>query len=118
MSRYRQGEIVTVPFRLSDGDVIDHPALVVSHDLVDFGTDIFYTILISTKNHHPEYSIEITNEMLTSPMDEQSYFVTHQLDKFESDSTYIRPFYPKRYLKDEYVEDVLNKVISVIFNLE
>ncbi|MCE5320107.1 MAG: type II toxin-antitoxin system PemK/MazF family toxin [Bacteroidales bacterium] len=113
-----QGEIVFVPFRLSDGEVIDHPALVVSQNLTDFGDDIFYAVLISTKNHHDEYTIEISDEMLTSPLKEKSYFVTHQLDKFVYKEIHGIDTRTKRFVKDEYIEGILNKVIETIFDMK
>lgn len=118
MSRVLQGEIVTVPFKTSDNRTLEHPALVISKNLTDFEKEIFYAVLISSENHNPEYSIEIKNEMLTSPMLEQSYFVMHQIDKFEYNSLYVRHFSPRRYVKPEHIEDILNKIISVIFDGE
>lgn len=118
MSKVLQGEIVTVPFKTSDNKTLEHPALVISKDLEDFGTEIFYAVLISTKNHHQEYCLEITNEMLTSPMSERSYFVTHQIEKFEYNPCIVRQYSPRRYLKSDYIEDVLNNIISVIFGME
>jgi len=113
-----QGEIVFVPFRLSDGSILDHPALVVSQGLIDFGDDIFYAVLISTKNHHDEYTIEIKNEMLTSPLDDKSYFVTHQLDKFVYKDLPKIHNGKKRFVKEEYIESILNKIIETIFNMK
>lgn len=118
MSRVLQGEIVTVPFKTSDNRTLEHPALVISKNLTDFEKEIFYAVLISSENHNPEYSIEIKNEMLTSPMLKQSYFITHQIDKFEYNSLFVRHFNPRRYLKEEYIEDILNSIISVIFGDE
>ncbi|MPN29001.1 hypothetical protein SDC9_176449 [bioreactor metagenome] len=56
--------------------------------------------------------------MLTSPMSERSYFVTHQIEKFEYNPCIVRQYSPRRYLKSDYIEDVLNNIISVIFGME
>ena len=54
-----QREIVEVPFLLPDGAVKNHPALVVSvPELQEEEDGLFYAVLISTKNHHPKYTIE------------------------------------------------------------
>ena len=38
---------------------------------------MIYVLLISSKNHHPEFTIKIENEWLSKPMSKQSYFITH-----------------------------------------
>lgn len=58
--RVRQREIVEVPCTLPDGRVIVHPGLVVSSDELQAVEDgLIYVLLISSKNHHPEYTIKI-----------------------------------------------------------
>ena len=64
----RQGEIVEVDFRLPDDSTKKHPALVVSNVIHDAQGDFIYAILISSKNINPQYTIEITPDMLTKPM--------------------------------------------------
>lgn len=38
---------------------------------------MIYVLLISSKNHHPDYTIKIEDEWLSKPMAKQSYFITH-----------------------------------------
>lgn len=94
----RQREIVEVPFVFPDGSILPHTALVVSNnDLQDDEGGLFYAVLISTKNHHPQYTIPIKNEWLNKPLGRQSFFVTHILNMFTTDmvmkssNTFIRP---------------------------
>lgn len=111
----RQGEIVEVSFRLPNEDLKPHPALVVSPIIPDTQGAFVYAILISSKNINPQYTIEITPEMVTKPMLRQSYFVTHILDKFEE--RYIMR-QNNNFVKPEYFDKVLEKIIHSIFGLD
>ena len=111
----KQGEIVEVPFRLQDEKIKPHPALVVSDVIQDELGDFFYAILISTENINPQYTIEISPEMLTKPLSEKSYFVTHLLDKFEEPRIMSRK---NCFVKTEYFDRVLQKIMKSIFNLD
>ena len=52
VAQVHQREIVEVPFTLPDGQILPHPALVISCDeLQDIEPGMFYAVLISTKNH-------------------------------------------------------------------
>lgn len=85
VKRVFQREIVEVPFLLPDGSNKHHPALVVSiPELQEEEDSMFYAVLISTKNHHPRYTIEIKPEDIVSEnkLLHQSYFVTHIISYF------------------------------------
>lgn len=80
-----QREIIEVPFLLPDGSNKRHPALVVSvPDLQQEEDGLFYAVLISTKNHHSRYTLEIKPEDIVSDnkLLHQSYFVTHMVTYF------------------------------------
>lgn len=63
VTRVEQREIEEVPFVMPDGQVLPHPALVISRDELQEDEDgMFYAVLISSKNHIPEYTIPIQNE--------------------------------------------------------
>lgn len=111
----RQGEIVEVDFRLPNDDLKPHPALVVSPIINDAQGDFVYAILISSQNINPQYTIEITPDMVTKPMLKQSYFVTHILDKFE-ERCITR--HNNNFIKPEYFDTVLEKIIHSIFGLD
>jgi len=56
VNKVRPGEIIEVPFLLPGGEFKAHPALVVSPcRLQDDEDGMFYAVLISTKNHLPQY---------------------------------------------------------------
>lgn len=96
----RQREIVDLNFYFpTENTFKPHPAVVVSSDdLHEAEEGMFYAILISTKNLHPDYTIEIREEDLTGEgLDKESYFVSHILgcfnlsQVFKSLKTYVKP---------------------------
>ena len=110
-----QREIVEVPFLLPDGSVKNHPALVVSvPELQEEEEGLFYAVLISTKNHHPKYTIEIKPEdIINQPIIERkSYFVTHIITYFLSRDIIQRKGY---FVTKSKFNDVVDIVISNIF---
>lgn len=116
VKRVFQREIIELPYTLPDGKVLVHPALVISNnELQDYEDGMFYAVLISSKNHYPELTIEIKNEWLNKPLSKQSFFVTHIISMFNVDDVITRY---NNYVKADYFDLVLNKVIGSIFALE
>lgn len=63
VTQVHQREIVEVPFTLPDGQILPHPALVLScDDLQNVEPGLFYAVLISSKNHYPQLTIPIQRE--------------------------------------------------------
>ena len=101
VTRVNQGEIVEVPFELPDGSILPHPALVLSNEyLQDYEDGLFYAVLISTKNHYPEFTIPIEDSWLNKPLSKSSFFVTHIIDQFNVDEVMKRS---NTYLKARYL---------------
>lgn len=112
----RVGEIVEVSFRFPDGQCLVHPAVVLSTSKLQIDEDgLFYAVLISSKNHFPEYTIEIKNEWLTSPLFKQSYFVTHFLQPFTEDEILK---HCNTSVRKPYIDMIISKTIKSIFNWE
>lgn len=110
------GEIVEVTFKFPGEGYKVHPALVVSgKGLQDDEDGMFYAVLISSKNYSPKYTVEIKEEWLTRPMPKQSYFVTHFMTYFSPDE--VSKSY-RTSVKSEYMDGILSKVISSIFELD
>lgn len=106
-----QGEIVEVPFLLPEGGTKFHPAMVIScPGLQDSGEDLIYAVLISTKNHYPQYTLELKKEWLNKPMGKQSYFVTHLVSFFRTKN--VRR--TNTFVKGEFVDIVISKIIKNI----
>jgi len=109
-----QREIIEVPFSLPDGQILVHPALVLSsEELQDYEDGMFYAVLISSKNHYPELTLEIKNEWLNKPLSKQSYFITHILSMFNVDDVMNRY---NNYIKDKYFDEILDKIIYTLFD--
>ena len=65
VAQVHQREIVEVPFTLPDGQILPHPALVLScDDLQNVEPGMFYAVLISSKNHYPQLTIPIQNDII------------------------------------------------------
>lgn len=112
VAQVHQREIVEVPFLLPDGKILPHPALVIScDDLQYIEPGMFYGVLISTKNHHPELTIPIQSEWLSSPLSQQSYFVTHIVSQFNCDDVITRH---NCFLRQPYFDKVINRIIGTI----
>ena len=118
VTRVHQRQIVEVNYRFHDGQVLPHPALVVSTDeLQDIEEGMFYAVLISSKNIHPEYTIEIDPEDLlgSSQLNKKSYYVTHIMSFF-SYTDVLSNF--NLFVKQDRFNYIVNKVIDNIFGPE
>lgn len=115
VSKVRPGEIVEVPFLLPNGEFKAHPALVVSPSrLQDDEDGMFYAVLMSTKNHNPQYTIELKNEWLNKPMLRQSFFVTHIITFFKTSNVLSSH---NVFVKSEYFDKILEKTFYSIFDV-
>jgi len=113
--KVRPGEIVEVPFQLPDGSFKVHPALVVSPTrLQDDENGLFYAVLISTKNHNPQYTIQLENDWLSKPMLRQSYFVTHIMNFFRTSDVISSH---NVFVKAKYFDMILEKTFFSIFDV-
>lgn len=112
-----QREIVEVSFRFLDGIERIHPALVISVDALQEAEDgMFYAVLISSKNIHPEYTIEINqDDIVGGCLDNKSYFVTHFIAYFTLNDIVSRR---GQFVKKEKFNDVINAIIDNIFGDE
>lgn len=111
--RVFQREIIELPYTPPDGQVLIHPALVISNnELQDYEDGMFYAVLISSKNHYPELTMEIKTKWLNKPLSKQSFFITHIISMFNVDDVITRY---NNYVKADYFGLVLDKVIDTIF---
>ncbi|MCF2660176.1 type II toxin-antitoxin system PemK/MazF family toxin [Parabacteroides distasonis] len=111
--KVRQREIVEVSFSMPDGTNLVHPALVVSsNELQEVEDGMIYVLLISSKNHHPEYTIKIENEWLSKPMSKQSYFITHIMGMYNVDEVIAQR---NCFVKEKYFDRIIDKIVDTIF---
>lgn len=112
VTNVEQREIVEVPFVMPDGNVLPHPALVISRNELQEDEDgMFYAVLVSTKNHHPEYTIRIEDEWLNKPMGKKSYFITHLVNMFNVEDVVQRS---NTFIKQVHFERVIAKMMDNI----
>ena len=77
---------------------------------------MFYAVLISSKNIHPEYTIEINpDDILGGNMDKKSYFVTHFIAYFTLNDIVSRR---NQFVKKDKFNEVVNTIIDNIFGDE
>ena len=114
IARVHQREIVEVPFTLPNGQILPHPALVISCDeLQDVEPGMFYAVLISTKNHFPELTIPVQDKWLSSPLSQQSFFVTHIVNAFNVDDVLA---HRNCFLRQPFFDNVVNKIVANIID--
>ncbi|MDQ6889557.1 MAG: type II toxin-antitoxin system PemK/MazF family toxin [Bacteroidota bacterium] len=80
-----QRDIVEVNFQLPGGKSKVHPALVVSNQSVLETEDIFYALMISSKEYNDDFSFELKNSMLTKPLNKVSYVKCQLLQSYSPD---------------------------------
>ena len=77
--------------------------------ICDYEDGLFYAVLISTKNHYPEFTIPIEDSWLNKPLSKSSFFVTHIIDQFNVDEIMRRN---NTYLKARYFDYVVDEIIK------
>lgn len=118
VNRVHQRQIVYLNYRFIDVDEpLPHPALVVSTDEIQEEEGGFYAVLISSKNIHPQYTLEIKDSDLigSDRLDKKSFYVTHMMSFFPYDDV-ISNF--NLFVNKNRFNTVVNKVIDSIFGPE
>lgn len=117
VSSVHQREIVEVSFRFLNGIERIHPALVISVDeLQEAEEGMFYAVLISSKNIHHEYTIEInSDDIVGGNFDKKSFFVTHFIAYFTLNDIVSRR---GQFVKKKKFNEVVNTIIDNIFGDE
>lgn len=118
VTRVRQRQIVYLRYHFVDPvETLPHPALVVSTDELQDEEGGFYAVLISSKNLHPQYTLEIKDSDLVGSdrLDKKSFYVTHMMSYFSYDDV-ISNF--DLLVKKDRFNQVVNKVIDSIFGPE
>jgi hypothetical protein len=118
-SRVNQRQIVFVNWKFpEEPGLLPHPAIVIStSDLFD-AEPMFYAVLISSANFHPEYTVEISNSDLkgSDKLDHDSYVVTHFISYFELNDTNIQPL--NAFVTKDKFEEIQNKIIKSVMGLD
>ncbi|MES2275597.1 MAG: type II toxin-antitoxin system PemK/MazF family toxin [Bacteroidota bacterium] len=90
-----------------------HPAVIISNDEIFESEGFFYAVLLSTKNIFPEYTLEITPDMINKPKNDRTgYAVCHMLQQFYPEDIIGRT---GATLKQIAFDKVVEKIKQVVF---
>lgn len=105
-----------MPILLPDGQILPHPALVISCDeLQDVEPGMFYAVLISSKNYHPGLTIPIKEEWLSSPLSKASFFVTHIVNVLNVEDVISRH---NCYMRQPYFDEIVDQIVRNIVDAD
>jgi len=108
----RQRDIVEIAF-YTGSKPEPHPAIVISKDEIFEAEGFFYAILLSTKNLFPEFTLEITPDMINSPRNQRmGYAVCHMIQQFYPEDVITRT---GSTLRSDAFKKLTDQVKEVIF---
>lgn len=113
-----QRQIVFVDWKFPDKNGLHiHPAIVISDSKLQDDEGMFYAVLVSSADHHSEYTVRLTNNDLngSDKLDHDSYVVTHFMTYFE-----LRHIdkVMNAFVNVEKFEEIQNKIIKSIMGLD
>jgi len=107
-------EIVEVNFFFpQNGKYLPHPALVVSTEELFEDEEIFYAVLMTTKNIFPKYTVFIESAWLSKPTAKPGYFATHLVQIFTMDDVLGKT---NTFLKAPHFGPLRQKLITSILH--
>lgn len=109
---YHQGDIVLVNFPLPAGLKL-HPAVIVSNEEVYETEECYIGIMITSSKIRDNFSFEISNEMLTKPLDQQSQ-VRCQLIALINENEIEKKI--SRIKKEPFI-NLVRKINSTVFKI-
>lgn len=108
----KQRDIVEIAFYTGNRPE-PHPTVIVSNDDIFQAEGFFYAILLSTKNHFPDYTLEVTPAMINSPRNNRNgYAVCHMIQQFYPEDIVTRT---GASLKKNSFDELVEKIKEVIF---
>ena len=110
--KYAQSDIVEVVFPLPNGQFKRHPAIIISNRDVYETEEIYYCIMLSTKNTNDEFIFEITPSMVNYQTDKVSYAKCQLIAQFASNEIMMR----FGSLKSESFRKLLLKLNQSVFS--
>jgi len=107
-------EVVEVNFYFPlKGKFLPHPALVVSTEELFEDEEIFYAVLMTTKNIFPKYTVFIESEWLTKPSSREGYFATHLVQIFTMNDVLKKT---NTFLKNQHYGPLRQKLVTSILH--
>lgn len=117
--RVNQRQIVYLKWKLPNKyGLLEHPAIVISTNKLYNAEPMFYAVLISSANLHPEFTVAISNADLNGQdrLDHDSYVVTHFITYFELNKDYLQPI--NAFVKQDKFEEIQDKIINSVMGLD
>jgi mRNA-degrading endonuclease toxin of MazEF toxin-antitoxin module len=109
--KVNQRDIVELNFEFPNGKFQNHPALVISNQNVLDAEDIFYVVMISTKEYNDEFSVELTNAMLTKPLLKKSYVKCQLIQSYTINEVISKI----SSIKPSYFEEIKQVIFDTVF---
>jgi mRNA-degrading endonuclease toxin of MazEF toxin-antitoxin module len=106
-----QRDIVEINYLFPDGKSKPHMAIVVSNDELQSDEGFFYVVMISSKNYNPQYTFALRNEMLTKPLQKQSYVICQLLGGYTERDVLKKC----GQIREQAFLDIVEKIKDVIF---
>lgn len=103
--KYEQRDVVEVNFMFPDGSFKPHPALIISNNELQENEGYIYLCMISSKDYNPQYSFTLSDDMLTKPLNKQSY-VKCQLIMGDVERDVVRKI---SRIKQPYFDQIVEK---------
>jgi PemK-like, MazF-like toxin of type II toxin-antitoxin system len=110
---YRQGEMLMLDFPINGQPMTYHPGIVVSGADIYEAEEFFYAVMLSTKAHNPQFSFELTKDMVTNPNGKFPSFVKcHIVAQFNKRDVNKRI----GFLKEPYLTQLIERVKQTLFH--
>jgi mRNA-degrading endonuclease toxin of MazEF toxin-antitoxin module len=109
--KINQRDIIEVQFQLPNGSFKNHPALVISNNNVLDAEDIFYAVMISTKDYNDEFTFTLNDSMCNKPLSKKS-FIKCQLIQSYSETEVISKI---SSIKSLHFEEVKKMIMTTVF---
>lgn len=109
--RVNQRDIIELNFELPNGKFKTHPALVVSNQNVLDTEDIFYAVMISSKEYNDDFTFKLTDEMLTKPLSKSSFVKCQLLQSYNTNEVISKI----STIKPQYFKQVKQTIFDTVF---
>ena len=109
--KVNQRDIIELNFELPNGKFQNHPALVLSNQNVLDAEDIFYVVMISTKEYNDEFTFELSNAMLSKPLSKKSYVKCQLIQSYTINEVISKI----SSVKSSYFEEIKQVIFETVF---
>ncbi|RDB04647.1 type II toxin-antitoxin system PemK/MazF family toxin [Runella aurantiaca] len=109
--KVNQRDVVFVHFHLPNGQFKPHPAVVISTNDLYEAEGIYYAVMLSTKQHNPDFMVTLVPNDFNYPTDTTSYAKCQLIIQL-NDYDIIKRF---GSIKAESLKLIIDKINEVVF---